>query len=85
MPISAEYAILSDDMKAVLLPADAQKWLLGCERFIVVMEGDELILKKARRIRKLDELVKRDDPPLPPQELNTLIHETRKSESESRS
>ncbi len=83
MPISTEYAILSDDMKAILLPADAQKWVVGSERFVVVMEGDDLILKKTRKIIKLDELVKRDTPPLPSQELDALIHEMRKNGSRS--
>ncbi len=78
MPISTEYAILSDDMKAIFLPADVQKWVIGIERFVVVMEGDDLILKKARKIRKLDELVKRDTPPLSPEDLDSLIHEMRR-------
>jgi len=83
MAISSEYAVLSDDLKAIILPADVQKWVSGVERFVVVMEGDDLILKKARRIRKLDELVKRDTPPLSPEELDSLIHETRKNGSRS--
>jgi hypothetical protein len=41
------------------------------------MERDELILKKTRVVRPLDELVQRESMPLSSEDLNALIHETR--------
>jgi hypothetical protein len=77
MPISSEYASLSDDRKAILLPDDVQRWVSDTARFLVVMERDELILKKTRIVRPLDELVQRESMPVSPEDLNALIHETR--------
>lgn len=77
MPISSEYASLSDDKKAILLPEDVQRWVSDAARFLVVMERDELILKKTRIVRPLDELVQRESMPISSEDLNALIHETR--------
>ncbi|MDZ7699069.1 MAG: hypothetical protein U5R49_19780 [Deltaproteobacteria bacterium] len=78
MPISVEYASMSEDKKAILLPDDVQRWVNGAERFVVVMERDELILKKAHVVRPLDQLVKRESAPISSEELNASIHEARK-------
>jgi len=79
MPISSEYASLSEDKKAILLPDDVQRWVSDAARFLVVMERDELIfvLKKTRTVRPLDELVQREVEPMSSEELNTLIHVAR--------
>ena len=77
MPISSEYASLSQDKKAILLPDDVQRWVSDTARFVVVMERDELILKKTRIVRPLDELVQRESMPISSEDLNGLIHETR--------
>ncbi len=34
MPISVEYASMSEDKKAILLPDDVQRWVNGAERFV---------------------------------------------------
>lgn len=78
MPISSQYAILSEDRKTLVLPEEVQGWLRGVDRFVVVMENDELILRKAHTRRTLDELVTNESPPLSSEDLNVLIHESRK-------
>jgi hypothetical protein len=77
MPISTEYAILSKDNATIILPKDVQQWVKDVERFVVVMENDELILRKTHSRRSLDEMVTREDAPLPEEKLEELIHETR--------
>jgi len=78
MPISSEYAILSKDKKSIILPDDVQPWLTGVDRFVVVVENDAVILKKTHVLQTLDEIVKRDAPPLSSEDLDALIHESRK-------
>lgn len=78
MPISSEYASISEDKRAILLPDDVQRWVNGAQRFVAVMERDELILKKAHVVRPLDQLVQRDAAPISSEDLNALIHEARK-------
>lgn len=78
MPISSQYAILSEDRKTLVLPEEVQGWLRGVDRFVVVMENDELILRKAHTRRTLEELVTNELPPLSSEDLNELIHESRK-------
>lgn len=77
MPISAEYAVLSKDKASIILPKDVQEWVRDAQRFVVVVEDDELILRKMHSRRSLDELVERKDAPLSEGELEELIHETR--------
>lgn len=78
MPISSQYAILSEDRKTLVLPKEVQGWLRGVDRFVVVMENDDLILRKAHTRRTLEELVTNELPPLSSEDLNELIHESRK-------
>ena len=77
MPISTQYAILSEDKETILLPKDVQQWVRDVERFVVVVENDELILRKTHSRRSLDEMVTREEAPLPEEKLEELIHETR--------
>ena len=77
MPISTQYAVLSEDKTAILLPKDVQQWVRDVERFVIVMENDELILKRAHVMETLDEIVTREEAPLPEEKLEKLIHETR--------
>jgi len=77
MPISTQYAILSEDKAAILLPKDVQQWVRDVERFVVVVENDELILRKTHSRRSLDEMVTREEAPLPEEKLEELIHDTR--------
>ncbi len=78
MPIASQYAILSKDKKSLLLPDEVQDWLKEVDRFLVVVENDELILRKAHTRRTLEELVTKESPPLSPENLNELIHESRR-------
>jgi len=78
MPISNQYAILSKDRKTLVLPEDVQSWLKGVDRFVVVIENDGLILKKAHSRRTLDAMVRKETAPLSSEELSELIHESRK-------
>ncbi len=78
MPIASQYAVLSKDGKTLVLPEDVQSWLRGVDRFIVVMEDDGLILKKAHSQLTLEEIVTREKAPLSDEKLNELIHESRK-------
>jgi len=78
MPISSEYAVLSKDKKTIILPDDVQPWVRGVDRFVVVIENDGLILRKTHSRRSLDEMVTREEAPLPEEKLEELIHETRK-------
>ena len=78
MPIASQYAVLSKDRKTIILPEDVQNWLRGVDRFVVVMENDGLILKKAHSRRTLDEMVIRENAPLSEEKLDKLIHEGRK-------
>ncbi len=78
MPISKEYAVLSKDKKTIILPNDVQQWVRDADRFVVVVENDELILKKTHTLQTLDEIVKRENPPLSSEDLGALIHESRK-------
>ena len=73
MPISSEYAVLSKDKKSIILPDDVQPWLTGVDRFVVVVENDELILKKTHVLQTLDEIVKRDAPPLSSEDLDNMV------------
>lgn len=77
MPIASQYAVVSEDKKTLRLPDEVLTRLQGNEQFVVIMENDDLILKKAHRRRSLDELVTREEPPLPSEELNMLIHMSR--------
>ena len=77
MPISSEYAVLSKDKTSIILPNDVQQWVNGVDRFVVVVENDELILRKTHSRRNLDEMVTREEAPLPEEKLEELIHETR--------
>jgi len=77
MPIARQYAILSEDKKSLLLPDEVQEWLKEVDRFLVVMENDEIILRKAHTRRTLAELVTNESPPFHPEDLNKLIHESR--------
>lgn len=77
MPISSEYAVLSKDKTSIILPNDVQQWVSGVDRFVVVVENDELILRKTYSRRSLDEMVTREKAPLPEEKLEELIHETR--------
>lgn len=77
MPISSEYAVLSKDKTSIILPNDVQQWVSGVDRFVVVVENDELILRKTYSRRSLDEMVTREKAPLPEEKLEGLIHETR--------
>ncbi len=78
MPIASQYAVLSKDRKTLILPEDLQKWLTAGERFVVVMENDELILKRTHAQRTLEDIVAREKSPLSGDKLNELIHESRK-------
>ena len=78
MPIASQYAVLSEDRKSLILPEDIQKWLSGGERFVVVIENDELILKRAHAQQTLEEMVTKEKAPLSDEKLNELIHESRK-------
>ncbi len=78
MAIASQYAFLSKDRKTLALPEDVQAWLKGADRFLVVMENDGLILKKAHSQRTLDEIVTKNEAPLSEEKLNDLIHESRK-------
>ena len=78
MPIASQYAILSKDKKSLLLPDEVRDWLKEVDRFLVVVENDELILRKAHTRRTLEELVTKKSPPLSPENLNELIHESRR-------
>jgi len=78
MPISTQYAVLSEDKATILLPKDVQQWVRDVERFVVVVENDELILKKTHVMEALDEIVKREIPPISSEDLDSLIHEIRK-------
>lgn len=77
MPIASQYAILAEDKKTLLLPDEVLNWLKGDEQFVVIMENDDLILKKAHTRRTLNELVTREVSPLSAEELNDLIHRSR--------
>jgi len=59
-----EYAVLSKDKKTIILPNDVQQWVRDTDRFVVLVENDELILKKTYTLQTMDEIVKRENPPL---------------------
>jgi len=77
MPIASQYAVLSEDRKSLILPEDIQKWLIGGDRFVAVIENDELILKRAHTQRMLEEMVTKNKAPLSDEKLNEIIHESR--------
>jgi hypothetical protein len=60
------------------LPDDVQNWLRDVDLFVVVIENDGLILKKAHSRRTLEEMVTKEKAPLSDEKLNELIHESRK-------
>jgi hypothetical protein len=60
------------------LPDDVQNWLKDVDLFVVVIENDGLILKKAHSRRTLEEMVTKEQAPLSDEKLNELIHESRK-------
>jgi len=78
MTIASQYAVLSKDKKTLVLPDDVQNWLRDVDLFVVVIENDGLILKKAHSRRTLEEIVTREKAPLSDEKLNELIHESRK-------
>lgn len=78
MPIASQYAVLSKDKKTLVLPDDVQNWLGDVDLFVVVIENDGLILKKAHSRRTLEEMVTKEKAPLSDEKLNELIHERRK-------
>ena len=51
MTIASQYAVLSKDKKTLVLPDDVQNWLRDVDLFVVVIENDGLILKKAHSRR----------------------------------
>ena len=78
MTIASQYAVLSKDKKTLVLPDDVQDWLRDVDRFVVVVEKDGLVLKKAHSRRTLEEMVAKEKAPLSDERLNELIHESRK-------
>ncbi len=78
MTIATKYAILSKDRKTIILPDDVLNWVKDVDRFVVVMEKEGLILKKAHSRRTLEKLVTKEKAPLSENKLNALIHESRK-------
>jgi hypothetical protein len=76
--IASQYAVLSKDKKTLVLPDDVQNWLRDVDLFVVVIEDDGLILKKAHSRRTLEEMVTKEKAPLSDEKLNELIHESRK-------
>ena len=78
MTIASQYAVLSKDKKTLVLPDDVQNWLGDVDLFVVVIENDGLILKKAHSRRTLEEMVTKEKAPLSDEKLNELIHESRK-------
>lgn len=78
MTIATQYAILSKDKKTIILPDDVLNWVKDADRFVVVMENEGLILKKAHSRRTLEELVSKEKAPLSENKLNALIHKSRK-------
>jgi len=78
MTIASQYAVLSKDKKTLVLPDDVQNWLRDGDLFVVVIENDGLILKKAHSRRTLEEMVTKEKAPLSDEKLNELIHESRK-------
>ncbi len=77
MLIASQYALLSADKKTLSLPDEVLNWLQGDEQFVVILEHDDLILKKAHTRKTLAELVTRETPPLSSEELDELIHRSR--------
>ncbi len=77
MPIANDYAILSDDGKTLILPTDAQNWMKGKERFIVVLENENIIFRRVYTQRMLHELVLKTESPFFENDFDTLIHESR--------
>jgi len=41
MPISTQYATLSENGKALLSPEDVHTWRRGAQHFLVIMKNDE--------------------------------------------
>jgi len=78
MTIASQYAVLSKDKKTLFLPDDVQNWLRDVDLFVVVIENDGLILKKAHSRRTMEEMVTKEKAPLSDKKLNELIHESRK-------
>ena len=78
MTIASQYAVLSKDKKTLVLPDDVQNWLRDVDLFVVVIENDGLILKKAHSRPTLEEMVTKEKAPLSDEKLNELIHESRK-------
>jgi hypothetical protein len=78
MTIASQYAVLSKDKKTLVLPDDVQNWLGDVDLFVVVIENDGLILKKAHSRRTLEEMITKEKAPLSDEKLNELIHESRK-------
>ena len=78
MTIASQYAVLSKDKKTLVLPDDVQTWVRDVDRFVVVIENDGLILKKAHSRRTLEEMVTKEKAPLSDEKLNELVHESRK-------
>jgi hypothetical protein len=74
---ASQYAVVSEDGKSLIMPEVLQLWLKGIKRFAVIMENDRLVLKKARTLRQLDELVSEKSLPLSSEELDQIIHESR--------
>jgi len=68
---------LSKDKKTLVLP-DVQNWGRDVDLFVVVIENNRLILKKAHSRRILEEMVTKEKAPLSDEKLNELIHESRK-------
>ncbi|HAO22306.1 MAG: hypothetical protein BWK80_38990 [Desulfobacteraceae bacterium IS3] len=64
MNIASQYAVLSEDGSSLMLPGDVRAWLKEINRFLVIMENDRLILKKANTLKKLDELLSDETLPL---------------------
>ena len=78
MSIASQYAVLSKDKKTLVLPDDVQNWVKDVDLFVVVIDNDGLILKKAHSRRTLEEMVTKEKAPLSDEKLNELIHESRK-------
>jgi hypothetical protein len=78
MTIASQYAVLSKDKKTLVLPDDVQNWGRDVDLFVVVIENNRLILKKAHSRRILEEMITKEKAPLSDEKLNELIHESRK-------
>ncbi len=77
-----ETTVIYSDGDTLKTDVILRKWLGGQRKFVAIIEGDSLIIKKTHSL--LDFSSEQDEDFMPLEEINEEVHKTRKANEHSR-